>query len=104
MQKKRKPAPLDPVTLDLSATLEAFKANKRKPAPPSPPAAAPEAQIEPAEVPEWVDWTPEIASSPYHLMVEGPDQWAQDIELQRDEYIQLKANLAALRGYARKEA
>lgn len=57
----------------------------------------------PAELPEWLDETPILADSPFHLIVEGADEWLQEIDLTRDEYIELKRHLAVMRGHIAQE-
>jgi predicted DNA-binding protein (UPF0251 family) len=72
------------------------KRNSAPPQAPATPAAAPE-----LEVPAWVNYTPEID---YQLVTMGVDHAAQSIDLTLAEYEALKAHLAAMRGYAQKEA
>ena len=78
---------------------------KRNPAPepdPITPTAAPQPKPEPAELPQWMDKTPEVS---YSLTMFGPDDdGIQNIELNRDEFIELKRHLAVMRGYAQKAA
>ncbi len=57
-------------------------------------------QTAPREVPDWVTQTHEIANwSGYFLHVLDDNTFEEDIELTRDEYIELKAHLAKMRGY-----
>jgi hypothetical protein len=53
---------------------------------------------EPNEIPNWVANTPNEQA--YELNMFDSDDNAQQIEMSRDEFIALKAHLAALRGYA----
>jgi hypothetical protein len=57
----------------------------------------------PAEAPEWLNETPVLGDSPFHLIVEGADEWLQEIDLTRDEYIELKRHLAVMRGHVPQE-
>ena len=54
-------------------------------------------QTETPDVPDWVISTPSVVH-PYHLILEGPEEWIEDIELSRSEYINLKLQLARMRG------
>ncbi|MDR3739309.1 MAG: hypothetical protein P4L40_09850 [Terracidiphilus sp.] len=55
-------------------------------------------ETQPASVPDWVEGTPEIT---YSLAMYGHnDDAAQEIDLTRAEYIELKHTLAIMRGYA----
>jgi hypothetical protein len=60
----------------------------------------PKPEPAPDEMPEWVNETPE---NPYHLIVEGRDGWEQEIDLTRDEYVELKRHLAVRRGHIPQE-
>ena len=53
-----------------------------------------------SEIPDWVTETPREME--YYLAMIPPDgsQWEQEIEISRAEFIELKAHLAKLRGYA----
>jgi hypothetical protein len=65
--------------------------------------AAPEPQTKQAEVPEWVNDTPRDID--YDLqMYEDHEGEMEHIALTRGEYIQIKAHLAAMRGYTQKAA
>lgn len=57
-----------------------------------------DAKQTPAAIPEWATTTP--PDHQYLLeMFESSDQSVEEVDLTRDEYIALKAHLAALRGY-----
>jgi hypothetical protein len=62
--------------------------------------AAPAGPPAPDEMPEWVNETP---PNPYHLIVEGRDEWEQEIDLTHDEYVELKRHLAVMRGHIPQE-
>jgi hypothetical protein len=70
------------------------------------PAPAPRPEAEPQQqpdIPKWVTETP--ADHLYELeMFESSDRVIETIELTRDEYIELKEHLAAMRGYTKEEA
>ena len=67
------------------------------------PTPAPKPKTEPAEVPDWVNDTPRDID--YDLqMYEAHEGEMEHIALTRGEYIQIKAHLAAMRGYAQKAA
>jgi len=55
------------------------------------------------ETPEWLNETPVLGDSPFHLIVEGADEWLQEIDLTRDEYIELKRHLGVRRGHIPQE-